>query len=104
MTPTPKPSPQPTVTSAPTSENCYPFAVKLDFFNANLTINNLGGKGPEFGKAEEIRYSRVGTYNNEFFDLVITVASGSYLPQDVSKNGQNGKFGQVRFSSKNTSD
>jgi hypothetical protein len=29
-------------------DECYPFAVALDFYNAEVTVNNLGGKGPNY--------------------------------------------------------
>merc|ERR1719420_1270782 len=72
-----------------------------NFFNAQVTQNNLGGVGPDSG-AEEIRYSNVANG----MDLVLTT-DAPYKVNDVVKdydgvmmsgegnNGINGKFGQV---------
>ena len=70
--------------------------MQLDFFNANLSVNNLGGQGPYFNQAEEIRYSGIGSYGSEDFDLVVTSRS-KYAPMNSANNGQNGMFGQINL-------
>jgi hypothetical protein len=59
-------------------------------------VNNLGGQGPDLGKAEEIRYAGIGSYGTEPFDLVVTTHS-EYTPKRSAFNGQNGMFGQINL-------
>jgi len=70
--------------------------VQLDFFNANVSVNNLGGQGPFFSQPEEIRYAGIGSYGSEDFDLVVTSRS-KYAPMNSANNGQNGRFGQINL-------
>ena len=39
--------------------------------NDTPAVNNLGGQGPDEGVDPEMRFSRVGEYNNQPFDLVV---------------------------------
>jgi hypothetical protein len=72
--------------------------VALNFFGANVTVNNLGGKGPNYNQPEELRFTNIGVYNDEEFDLVVTVAEGSnYIATTPETNGQNGRFGQINL-------
>jgi hypothetical protein len=84
--------------------------VDLDF-NANLKYNNLGGKGPEPGLPNEIRFEKIGktTDTQEDFDLAIsTVAPPEYMPGPgtISQNGQAYKapfkFGRISLLKGNT--
>jgi hypothetical protein len=76
-----------------------------NFFNAQVTENNLGGAGPDSG-AKEIRYSGVGNG----MDLVLTtdakyevnpkvkeyeIDGDTVMGDGALNNGINGKFGQV---------
>ena len=92
--PIPSPTPAPTVrptttlgppTSAPTTEAptaywdyCADTDSGFDFDGASLLANNLGGAGPDFGDAEELRIGPVATVNGRDVDVAITVASGDY--------------------------
>lgn len=70
-------------------------------------MNNLGGSGPNLGQAKEIRYSNVGTFGDDPFDLVVTVAGGrdsSYTAKTPSDNGKNGDFGQINLKNGETVD
>ena len=67
----------------------------LDFFNAELTQNNLGGAGPD-GGAAEMRFGGVGEWRGAALDLVVTAVEG-YVPYNTDVNMINGKFGQVNL-------
>ena len=79
-----------------TNLNLTLFNTELDFFNADVTANNLGGKGPDLSAEEEIRFSGVGVYKDDKFDLVVTSTS-DYTPKSSNENGQNGRFGQINL-------
>lgn len=61
-----------------------------------MSVNNLGGQGPDLNQAEEIRYAGIGSYGAESFDLVVTTRS-EYTPKRSAFNGQNGMFGQINL-------
>ena len=82
-------------TPAPSNEGCFKNEVLLDFHTANLTVNNLGGRGPNTGKAEEMRFSRVGQIDSEDLDLVITAYNSSQYYGVATSNGKSGEFGQI---------
>jgi len=86
--------------SAPTSLAEDPERCKnvkdWNFFNSEVTANNLGGVGPNFSDKQEIRYSNVA---NEV-DLVVTIDKANQKAPYAANNGAitngvNGKFGQV---------
>lgn len=56
--------------------------------------NNLGGFGPDDG-ADELRFSRAGSYNGKFVDLVVT--SEGYKPKKPEVTGARGKFGNINL-------
>jgi hypothetical protein len=64
----------------------------INFDNAQVVVNNLGGLGPDTGDAV-LRYAGVGELNGKAIDLVIK-ASG-YEKGPNSKNGLFGKMGQI---------
>lgn len=82
-------------------------AVQLDFANAVMTENNLGGLGPTNG-AQEMRFGNIATVNGKSIDLAITTLSG-YSSAGVNFNGNlypgfgtialtNGHSSELRFS------
>ena len=98
LLPTPVPTdplPSAMPTPAPSNEGCFKNEVLLDFHTANLTVNNLGGRGPNTGKAEEMRFSRVGQIDSEDLDLVITAYNSSQYYGVATSNGKSGEFGQT---------
>jgi len=77
---------------------CFPSAsTALVFAGARVISNNLGGKGPNFGDPQELRYTGVGTKNGKGLDLVVTADNPSaYIPKgNGDNNGLNGQFGTV---------
>ena len=72
-----------------------PGIAPLTFATATLIQNNLGGYGPDDG-AEEMRFSGIGeTVAGASVDLVVTVNSSVYEPNNAESNMINGFFGQV---------
>ena len=67
----------------------------LDFFNANIVQNNLGGVGPMTG-AEELRYQGVGQFQGNSIDLVV-VATSAYDANSPTNNGKNSQFGLINL-------
>jgi len=77
---------------------CFPSAsTALVFAGATVISNNLGGKGPNFGDPQELRYTGVGTKNGQLLDLVVTVDKPSTYtpPSHGANNGLSGMFGVV---------
>lgn len=77
---------------------CFPSAsTALVFAGASVVSNNLGGKGPNFGDPQELRYSGVGAKNGKGLDLVVTADNPSdYTPKgNGEQNGLNGLFGTI---------
>jgi len=77
---------------------CFPSAsTALVFSGARVTSNNLGGKGPNFGDPQELRYTGVGTKDGKGLDLVVTADNpGAYTPKgNGENNGLNGLFGTI---------
>jgi len=89
----------PHISSSVSEDDCSSVAVELDFYSAcSVTVNNLGGQGPNFDEPEQIRYSNVGTYDGETFDMIIEIRpESSYTPANYDNNGLNGKFGIVNI-------
>jgi hypothetical protein len=85
--------------TAASEEDCYPNAVTLDFYETCRVLeNNLGGEGPESDESEMIRYANVGIFDGENFDMTVELKYGSsYVPNDSSNNGLNGKFGIINL-------
>jgi len=95
--------------SCPTFENVPPLpvcgcsrsaAVLLDFENANMITNNLGGNGPDTGVAEEMRYGNIGEYPaGEPFDMIIVALTSPFVNKKgyVRLNGiwKNKQFGNI---------
>merc|ERR1711865_1340413 len=67
-----------------------------NFFDAEVTQNNLGGVGPNLNDKQEIRYSGVISKGNLHGDLVVTSGEG-YKIHNTTKNGLNGEFGQINI-------
>ena len=86
--------------SAQNNWNCSNL-LDWDFFNSTVTQNNLGGQGPNLKDKQEIRYSGVLTEGSHQADLVVTIVSrpghGPYKVKNTTKNGLNGKFGQINI-------
>ena len=57
-------------------------------------MSNLGGKGPDTGKPSLIRYSKVGTFYDTPFDLVVT-ATSPLTPSSDSSSGCSGQLGMI---------
>ena len=73
---------------------CLTTETEINFEDATLVYNNLGGFGPNSGDPEQIRYGGIGTKNGERIDLVVTASAG-YAAANANNNGLNGKFGQI---------
>jgi hypothetical protein len=69
---TPTPEPEPT---------CERGSLPIDFANAVVLQNNLGGAGPDSGD-EILRYGGVGAVDGRAYDLVVSVAEGEYVCDD----------------------
>merc|ERR1719210_1634384 len=89
----PKPCPASIVSTV--GEACVSRAVSFDFFDAQLSQNNLGGVGPDSG-SEEIRYKHVGNSSGRPFDLVVKAIS-KYQCNDRQRNGLSGKYGVINL-------
>jgi hypothetical protein len=78
---------------------CKEPSTMLDFKNATVTVNNLGGKGPMVGVPDEIRYSGIATASDgTVLDLVATADEEyGYGPSNVSQNGRHGEFGIINL-------
>lgn len=57
---------------------------------STLSVNNLGGVGPDTDKPEEFRLHDVGSHSNRVLDLVITVAPGSDYNPNLRLRNNNG--------------
>jgi len=91
---TPKPTPKP---PRPDIERCFPESVQVDFAQAKVPVNNLGGFGPKDEDGDEkIQYKNILTnLDGRSVDLEIT-ASG-YQPGNAIRNGKKGAFGVINF-------
>ena len=84
---------------------------KLDFFNADVTVRNLGGMGPDFDKEPLVRFENLGTVQaqgvgNEnaqesIIDLIVRNVT-EYMPLFSSSDpdlasGVKGSFGQINM-------
>ena len=96
------PSPSPLPTHVPTKEGCYPNEILLDFYSANITINNLGGVGPDTEMAKELRYSNVGTVDDRSIDFIVKTIDSSTYNGNADVNGQSGQFSIDHFNSQFT--
>jgi hypothetical protein len=65
-----------------------------NFFDAEVTQNNLGGLGPNLEDKHEIRYSGVISKGSLHGDLVVTSGAG-YIVHNATQNGLGGEFGQI---------
>ena len=75
----------------------------LNFFNSELSANNLGCMGPEpyynSRTGREIcglRYKNIGTFEGTSIDLFIQNTT-AYHPNNAERNGINGQFGQINL-------
>jgi len=77
---------------------CQEPSVYLDFANATVTTNNLGGKGPGTG-ASELRWSNIAaTDSGQIVDLIaVADETHGYQPWNVSQNGLRGDFGHINL-------
>jgi len=76
---------------------CDPKTECSDDLQLNLappTHSNLGGLGPDSGRAALI-YGNVLTVNGRSFDLVVTDVEGTYKASKPGKNGVTGMLGQI---------
>mmetsp|Transcript_2413 Transcript_2413/g.2975 ORF Transcript_2413/g.2975 Transcript_2413/m.2975 type:complete len:562 (+) Transcript_2413:79-1764(+) len=85
------------VYASDSEDDCSAVPIELDFYDSEVILNNLGGHGPDDSEIEEIRYSNVGTYDNEAFDMTIQIRNGDYMPANKDLNGLNGNFGIVNL-------
>jgi len=68
----------------------------LDFDLTQVVYSNLGGKGPDVGQPQQLRFGSVSVFDGEAVDLVIDVdAGGDYEPSNVQANGNFGHFGII---------
>jgi len=72
---------------------------KLDFFQSEVTQNDLTEKGGE------IRYTNIGTYQSRELDLVVTMHPGSNYVNKAKGDNKNGKgdtelFGNINLQTK----
>lgn len=70
-------------------------SMALDFTAASLTVNNLGGVGPDTGPNEIMRFDNVGTYHGDIASLEISVLSPGYFTGNASLNGVKGEFARI---------
>ena len=84
---------------------------KLDFFNADVTVKNLGGMGPDFDKEPLLRFENLGTVQaqgvgNEnaqesIIDLIVrNVTAYTPLFKDTdpdTHSGVKGSFGHINM-------
>ena len=83
---TPTPEPEPT---------CERGSLPIDFANAVILQNNLGGAGPDSGD-EILRYGGVGAVDGRAYDLVVSVAEGEYVCDDPTcATRVQGEFGVI---------
>ena len=84
----------------PSSPVCGP-TTELDFSAAcanDLVVNNFGGQGPLEGD-EQIRFPRVGTYNGQSFDAVVSATAGYNGKSSFNGCTPSGHFGQLNIKS-----
>jgi len=65
---------------------------------SNLTVNNLGGQGPDSGTDHTITFGNVFPEADVKVNLVIEVA-GTYHPKNSARNGRKGTFGVLNVRS-----
>jgi len=76
-------------------------AAKIDLTDDKLTVNNVGGLGPDIGMAEEYRVSNAGVSSSGVpFDLVVTVVGG-YSTWYPEVNGIYDGFGAINIKPRN---
>jgi hypothetical protein len=86
-----------TTTSAPFF--CEPTkATVLDFARSDVSLNNLGGMGPNTDDAERLTFQGIATYEGTSVDLVVKTTS-NYTVSNSSDNGLVGPFGQISLQS-----
>ena len=75
----------------------------LNFFNSELSVNNLGCSGPEpyynSRTGKEIcglRYKNIGNFEGTAIDLFIQNTT-AYHPNNAERNGILGMFGQINL-------
>jgi hypothetical protein len=73
-------------------------ATSLDFGRSNLTVNNLGGNGPDDSGSSSLIYQGIATYQGSSVDLVIR-AEGDYVAADTAENGIRDQHGQINVMS-----
>lgn len=76
-------------------------ATALDFARSDVTLNNLGGQGPNADDAERLTFQGIATYEGTSVDLVVKTTS-NYTLANSSDNGlHGGAFGQINLRSNN---
>jgi hypothetical protein len=77
---------------------CQDKSTYLNFSNAQVTRNNLGGLGPSSGGPAELRYSNIANDDGKSLDLVVTTSEPyGYEAWNVSQNGLHGDFGHINL-------
>ena len=76
-------------TTVPTGWGCYPRELLLEYDEAVVTINNLGGRGSNGNNDPPVmRIHDVAPYESEKLDMIISVVDGfTYTPRDYSQTG-----------------
>jgi hypothetical protein len=75
-------------------------AVAIDIARSTVTLNNLGGAGPDGSRDDQQRliYQGVGTFEGSSVDLVVKTSS-DYVPWDSSANGIESNVGAINLKS-----
>ena len=87
--------PDPFASPSPPEPSCLDGAAPIDL--TNILHNNLGGVGPDSGD-EVIRYGNVGKLDGHYYDLVISVAEGTFKCEaDVCSQRVSSGYGVIRM-------
>ena len=77
--------------------------MSLDFFNSELSVNNLGCMGPEPYYSSQtgtevcaLRYTNIGSFEGTPIDLLVQNTT-AYHPNNAERNGISGQFGQINL-------
>jgi len=72
--------------------------VQINFADAVLAADNLGGLGENVNDPKELRYQGIGNFNGQSLDLVVTTL-GNYASTKPKKNGFEGNMGVINVQS-----
>jgi hypothetical protein len=77
---------------------CQETSTYLNFSQAEVTANNLGGAGPDASGPAELRYGHIAEHDGQKLDLVVkTREPYGYKPWNVTSNGHHGDFGLINL-------